>query len=265
VPGMRSRARAPRARLRLGRLLLTVAVAAGAVFAVRAAWTRARSAEACQWRQAAPGIEVGDLRLRDPQARVTAVRADPARCELRAVDAHKGLANLGALASEVCPPTGAAINASFFSRDLTPLGLLIVDGKPSNPIHPPDGWGFFVVRRHRAAILPATDRAPAGVAQALQSKPRLVIDGQIPAFRPQSAHRRSAVGIDAEGRVILAATGGRLTLEQWAACLRDRLGCVNALNLDGGPSTQLTVRGRVSAEIAGQCRVPVFATVAPRG
>jgi hypothetical protein len=245
-------------------LLLMVGLAAGAVFAVRAAWTRARSAGVCEWRETAAGIEVGSLRLREARARVTAVRADLARCDLRVVDAHKGVTNAGAMAPEVCPRTGAAINASFFTDDLTPLGLLIVDGERTNPVHPPDGWGFLVLRGGRAWIVAASNRVARGAAQAVQSKPRLVIDGQIPAFKPQGGYPRSAAGVDSEGRLVLAATAGRLTLEEWAACLRDDLECANALNLDGGPSTQLAVRGRVSADVPGQWRVPVFLTITPR-
>ena len=74
----------------------------------------------------------------------------------------------------------------------------------------------------------------------------------------------TAPGIEVQGRVIFAAAEGALTLEAWAAFLRNTLGCVDALNFDGGPPTQLAVRGKMSLDIPGGWNVPVFITVEAR-
>lgn len=205
------------------------------------------------WQPLAPGMALG--RLTWQETAVTAVRAEPGKCTIRAVYRKEG-----AGAGEVCPKRGAAINASFFDDQFAPVGLLIVDGKTLHRQVRSNGYGLFLLRRGRPAIVLANTPAPAGVTQAIECKPRLVIDGAIPRFKAQPATRRSAVGIDAHGRVLLAASAGGLTLEQWAACLRDGLGCANALNLDGGPSTQLTARGSSNAKIPGAA-VPVFLTI----
>jgi len=198
------------------------------------------------------------------QARVVAVRIDPARWTLRVVDRHQGQADAGATADEVCPSPGAAINASFFDENRAPLGLLIIDGKQRRPRHPVSGWpgggGLFVVRKGKPSILAHTAKVPAGAEYAMQCWPRLVIAGEIPEFKQRPSALRSAVGIDKAGRVLFVASTRYYTFEQWAALLRDQLGCVDALNMDGGPSTQLAVRGKKDIDVPGGWPVPVLLT-----
>jgi len=171
----------------------------------------------------------------------------------------------GARAEDVCPSPGAAINASFFDEDRAPLGLLVIDGKQRHPRHPVRGWpgggGLFVVRKGKPTIIAHTAKVPAGAEYAVQCWPRLVIAGKIPKFKQRPAAVRSAVGIDTNGRVLFAATDGPLTFESWAAVLRDQFSCTEALNLDGGPSTQLTVRGKHDITVPGGWPVPVLLTV----
>jgi hypothetical protein len=69
-----------------------------------------------------------------------------------------------------------------------------------------------------------------------------------PAFVSQSADR-SGIGQTADGTVLLAVTHNRIggagpTLGEWAQIMQ-RLGCVNALNLDGGSSTTLYLGGQL--------------------
>ncbi|MHB9132857.1 MAG: phosphodiester glycosidase family protein [Armatimonadota bacterium] len=218
------------------------------------------------WQSSAHGIEVRSFDRTDNgrKYQVTAVRLDTARCAIRVVDAHRGKPNAGALVSTVCPKDGAAINASFFDDNLAPIGLVVADGKQTKAVRKSSGWGVFLLRDGKARILPADGDIPRRVAQAVECKPRLVVDGIIQRFKVQPAAKRSAVGIDAQGRVLLVASLGLFTLEEWAKFLHDDLGCVNALNLDGGPSTQLAVRGKVKEELSGGWPVPVFITAAPR-
>lgn len=217
-----------------------------------------------QWRQTAPGIEVREL-PGDDGVRVTAVRIDPRQCAFRVAYAHADSAAPGDWAEQVCPAVGVAINASYFADDRTPIGLLVVDGKQLQRHFPVHQWGAFQVRDGQPELVVPTQTVPDGVTQAFECKPRLLVNGQCQRFKPQGPNRRSAVGMDAQGRVILAATAeGYLTLEQWAAFLQQRLQCVNALNLDGGPSTQLAVRGSIDRTVTGGGPVPVFLTVSPK-
>jgi len=216
------------------------------------------------WRATAPGLEVRAFSVKGAYGTVTvnAARIDPALWRLRAADRHQGKAGAGATAEKVCPSPGAAINASFFDENIAPLGLLIIDGKQRYPRHPVTGWpgggGLFVLRNGKPSILAHTAKVPAGADYVVQCWPRLVIKGKIPKFKQRPAALRSAVGIDGKGRVLFAASGGSLTFEAWAAFLRDSLACADALNLDGGPSTQLAVRGTKDVTIHGGWPVPVL-------
>lgn len=70
---------------------------------------------------------------------------------------------------------------------------------------------------------------------------------------------RSAIGLDAAGRVLLIASQGGLSLAAFAEWLAQPVaeggvGCVDAMNLDGGPSTQLAVPGVL--EVLGAYPMP---------
>jgi len=84
----------------------------------------------------------------------------------------------------------------------------------------------------------------------------LVIAGRLPHFKPGES-MRSAVGVTADGQVILAAISrGELSLQDFARALK-AWGCVDALNLDGGPSSQMYVEaGEVKVDVPGGYPVP---------
>ncbi len=63
-----------------------------------------------------------------------------------------------------------------------------------------------------------------------------------------ATHPRSAIGVTADNKVILLALDGRQSYTTGVSTAKlgeimKRLGCVNAMNLDGGGSTTLSVRG----------------------
>jgi uncharacterized protein YigE (DUF2233 family) len=244
----------------IGILLIAVAGYPFLQASLRAA--RDQRAAASAWRQAGPGFEVRAFSRASGlgPARVLVVRVDPARCRIRVVHAGKNVSSSEATADKVCPPRGAAVNASFFAEEpfFKPIGLLICDGKKLQPRLRNADWGIFLVTKKRALVASSREALPAGILQAVESKPRLVLNGKMLRFKPQAEAKRAAVGVDAQGRVILAATEGLLSLEEWARCLREDLNCTNALNLDGGPSAQLTVKGKQSHTIKGGWPVPVF-------
>lgn len=228
---------------------------------------RLADAAAPTWQAVANGIELGHVTVGAGADAVTvvAVRVNPHHCALRVVDYWSGGKRAVKTAADACPKTGAALNAGFFDEHGDPMGLLIEDGKRVRKAITSSNWGvFLLINGHTPRIQLASAPLPCGVTQAVECKPRLVINGAIPNFKAASPTRRSAIGIDAQGRMLLAATDGRLTMEQWATCLRDNLGCRNALNLDGGPSTQLAVRGKVQQTINGGWGMPVFIIAAPK-
>lgn len=222
-----------------------------------------------RWLVASPGIETRVARALGVNGRVevTAVRIDP-RCRIRVVDAHHGIPDGGAQASDVCPPGGAAINANFFDESRNPLGLVLAEGRtisatatyPRSRLQP---WGHFLIAGERPVVRAVAATLPERVTQGVQCGPMLVMGGTLNTFPGDlPSAPRAGVGIDARGRVLFAICERSVTMAQWAACLRDQLGCVDALNLDGGPSAQLALTGSRPFLHNGDI-VPVFLVAEP--
>lgn len=159
----------------------------------------------------------------------------------------------------------ACLNANFFDEQGRALGLLISRGVPLQRIHTGGNTltGIFEVRRNQVRISHRSEFKSEAVIEAVQAGPRLLIGGKATEVRDNSTTKRSGVCIDKKGRLILFAgpswlSGISLT-ELQATLLRPELGCVEALNFDGGGSTQLYV-GSDSAHtlsFSGQDNVPV--------
>jgi hypothetical protein len=221
-----------------------------------------------RWDTAAPGIEVRVLKGTGVygDVAVTALRIDP-RCRIRVVDAHRGVRDAGAMASDVCPAGGAAINANFFDESLNPIGLVIADSNAVSKITFPRSrlkpWGLFLISKGKPRVITNTRNYPKDASQAVQCGPMLVMGGKLNTFPTLPIARRAGVGVDEKGRVIFAISDGSFTMAQWAACLQSELGCVDALNLDGGPSAQLAVTGKERTLVKDGVRVPVFLTAEP--
>lgn len=139
------------------------------------------------------------------------------------------------------------INGGFFSQELRPLGLRVSDTKVLSPLKATKWWGVFFVRNHKPFIVSQKDYRATNVSFAVQSGPRLITDGKILTLKPGVADR-SALGITKSGRVILLATENySLTTTQLAHLMRNAeidggLECIDAINLDGGSSTQIYVK-----------------------
>jgi uncharacterized protein YigE (DUF2233 family) len=251
------------------RTLFAIFAVGVAVAVVWLVWPRPRVAVGPRdgWRPAARGTELREFAIRGVNGAVgvTAVRIDP-RCRIRVVDAHRGIRDGGAQVSDVCPAGGAAINANFFDESLNPIGLVLTDGRtvskttfPKSLLKP---WGHFLIVNGMPAIRPVARRLPAGSTQGVQCGPMLVMGGVLNTFPDLPTAPRAGVGIDAIGRVLFAICDRSVTMAQWAACLRDDLGCVDALNLDGGPSAQLAVTGTETLRRDG-AMAPVFLVAEP--
>jgi uncharacterized protein YigE (DUF2233 family) len=140
-----------------------------------------------------------------------------------------------------------AMNAGMYHADLTPVGLFASRGKVEAPLNLADGAGnffmkpngvFFINRQGQAAVMETTafHAAKPDVAEATQSGPMLVIDGQIhPRFEENGASRfiRNGVGLRDADTVVLAISRSEVSLGSFARLFRDALGCANALFFDG--------------------------------
>lgn len=164
---------------------------------------------------------------------ITAIRADARRVHV----ATGALLDAGAWARRT--QARAVVNGGYFDERNRPLGLRVASGQRTNRLKKAD-WGVFAIRDGRAQIKHTRDYRPSRrTREAMQCGPRLVVAGKTTDLKPQWA-RRSGVGIDARGRVILAVSDGELSFDEWAKIWASPqgLGCVDALNLDGGGSTQ---------------------------
>ncbi|MHA7969095.1 phosphodiester glycosidase family protein [Rhizobium sp. CAU 1783] len=139
-----------------------------------------------------------------------------------------------------------AMNGGMYHDDLSPVGLHIEYGREQAPVSTKAGWGnfhllpngVFYVKDGRAAVAETTRYLKRNPAPdfATQSGPMLVIGGKLhPKFLPDSDSLkiRNGVGVDAEGRVHFVISRDWVNFHQFARLFRDRLGCANALYLDG--------------------------------
>jgi uncharacterized protein YigE (DUF2233 family) len=133
---------------------------------------------------------------------------------------------------------------------MSPVGLLVEDGRQVAPLETRDGAGNFFLKPNgvfiveeggKASVMETGAYAASGIRPrfATQSGPILVIGGAIhPRFEPDGKSRfvRNGVGVRPDGTVVLAITLGKVSLGSFARLLRDRLGCPDALFLDGAIS-----------------------------
>lgn len=164
----------------------------------------------------------------------------------------------------------AIVNASYFNTGLGILGLCLSGGKTVSPLARfSENQGIFAVRSSGEAGLIHKDRFNmSDVTDAIQSGPWLVQDGVVQSFdETDRVTRRSCIGVDKKGRIIIVATDtifSGIKLADLAQVMAAPYGhggfeCVNALNLDGGTSTQLVLRSKGENHlIRGFVNVPVL-------
>jgi uncharacterized protein YigE (DUF2233 family) len=137
----------------------------------------------------------------------------------------------------------AITNAGIFG-DEGPIGLHVERGVELHRLNLRDGGGNFYLKPNGvfsigaggAAVVDATRYRGDGVQVATQSGPLLVAGGVLhPRFAPRSLHAlvRSGIGVRTPDEVWLACTRGAITFYDFAVLYRDRLGCADALYLDG--------------------------------
>lgn len=138
----------------------------------------------------------------------------------------------------------AAINGGFFQPDYRPLGLLIMDGQELNPLRKTD-WGIFMIQDMWPRIIHTKEfQNNAGISQAIQVGPRLVVAGRELRLKKQIA-KRSALGITYKNQIILVNSEDSQVFAQdlahvfWLSEAEGGLECRDAICLDGGGSAQM--------------------------
>jgi uncharacterized protein YigE (DUF2233 family) len=152
-----------------------------------------------------------------------------------------------------------AANAGIYDRKAAPLGLYVENGKTLVPLNlargnpaagnfslQPNGVFAIYPDGHAAVRTSADFKADAKPAQwATQSGPMLLIDGKInPRFDDGSTSLkwRSGVCASSPHEVVFAVSKTPVNFHDFAALFRDKLGCRDALYLDGSIS-QIYVDG----------------------
>lgn len=160
-----------------------------------------------------------------------------------------------------------AVNSNFFDIEHKPLGLVIQNGKTLNPFKKISWWGVFYIKKSRPFIVHSSDYHPdSGIESAVEAGPRLVINGRVAPLKEEIS-AKTVIGIDAEGQVILAITQHPINIRELASFMakpksQGGLECINALNFDGGSSTQLFARFSLfELNLSGISGVPAALTV----
>jgi uncharacterized protein YigE (DUF2233 family) len=226
------------------------------------------------WTEIRNGLETAHVALHHGtvfSSSIVLVRATPARYNIRAIRASQ-FGWQRASVKALCKAAGAVacINSNFFDEQGRALGLVMSRGIIHNKVH--QGGGTLT------GILYATDKENGiahrgsfsfnGVIEAVQAGPRLIASGAIVEGIKESSpsSNLSGVCIDAQSRVSLfrvtsGVFGGSLHSLQKTLIL-PAIGCVEALNFDGGGSSQLFISGEATKpdaeeSLTGEDDVPV--------
>jgi uncharacterized protein YigE (DUF2233 family) len=131
-------------------------------------------------------------------------------------------------------------NAGFFDAKLLPLGLRISNFKKLNNFKNISWWGVFYIQNHQAHIASAkTFSTSNNIEFAIQCGPRLLVNGHKPSLKAGYAERTALCILPNQEVAVVITQYLPMTLPQLAQMLGDApLHCQNAINLDGGSSTQ---------------------------
>lgn len=196
------------------------------------------------WQKLASGIEYQDLEggILTPWSHIYVFRIDLSTNKLVSVTAkHLGMKNASADQFAQYSQGLISVNGGFFDHEFKPLGLRVNNKKLESPLKPISWWGIFYVKNNKPYISNVKHFYYSNqIDFAIQSGPRLLIKGKIPPLK-QGIADRSALGITADGKVIiLVSTNAAMTTDELAHLLKaPPLRCTDAINLDGGSSSQL--------------------------
>ena len=169
----------------------------------------------------------------------------------------------------------AGINAHFFDEIGKPLGLVIKDSKQIQKLHRGGRLltGVFYLKDKKPYITHRSTFKADGVKTALQAGPRLISNGKrLQLAAANATSRRSGIAINKAGEVIIFITlvrfPGTSMRQIQDFLLIPELAIVDALNLDGGGSSQLYMKRnsitKMETLITGGDRVPTAIVIKRR-
>lgn len=202
------------------------------------------------WQTLREGIEY--IQRREPVAKtddwVTVVRIDMTKVNLQVAYGPEHPLSVRAWYDAL--KVDGVINAGFFTEDKKATGIVISNGKRFGQTYKGFG-GMFSIRDGKPQLqwLARTPYvADDHVTQAVQSFPMLILNSALVDGIPDDGarNRRSFIAIDRNGRVLLGTCQSPVwTMGDLAQYLNKNplLNIVSALNLDGGASSGVWLRG----------------------
>lgn len=160
------------------------------------------------------------------------------------------------------------INGSFFDEQSKPLGLIVQNGILIQKLQKGGDTltGVLLATPQKFEIVHRADFSPGRILNAIQAGPRLIARGEEVTGLHESTRptRRSGVCVDTAGRLILFTVRSNFfgipVSDLQRILLHKEIGCVDALNLDGGSSTQFfceTENQDAPLELEGEDKVPL--------
>jgi len=234
---------------------------------LHAAWTFS----ATETRPAPPGLEFVQCQANDGKnnAQLHIVSFSIRTHSLAVMDNPKG--DFDAARAAEKRGAVAAVNGGYFHPDRTPLGLVVRQGVEIHPLEKARLLnGIVVVAKGEVALRrPAEFKASAAVREALQAGPFLIDGGKAVAGLDSTRRAaRTVVFTDGAGHcgVLICKS---VTLAQMAALLATPGAFAGgeisrALNLDGGSSTALWVRGEPPFYVREWKSVRNYLAIVPR-
>jgi len=203
--------------------------------------------EALRFLAVAPGISHATFDVHPPDSEPFsghAFRIDLGEAELRLVPAS-GPSPRQTVEQIASPfPAVVAVNASFFDNDGRAMGLAVSEGRLLATGRRAS-WGALVVSGVDARIVLGSGISdPLAHRLIVQGLPRLVVGGKVPGLKPQVAERTAVCAAGSRVVIVVVSKVESIAFARFLAEPSEKsgLGCSDALNFDGGPSTQLVVR-----------------------
>jgi hypothetical protein len=157
-------------------------------------------------------------------------------------------------------PRVIATNASFFDDADRAMGLVAGAGRAITK------WSALAIDHGQARVVGPESLTKERRNIVVQGTPRLLVGGRIEHLKEQVA-RRTAVCVDGKKLTLVVTTAVEFNaFARFLAAAPEAggAGCTDALNLDGGPSTQLVARiGDLTLDEGGQ-PVPNALALIPR-
>lgn len=234
----------------------------------------------------APPIEtdsgnVQEVAFRGARYYVVAVNLDRARIQMHWKDANGRPYRRAWVLADALSAAGeqviAVVNSGIYTPQDAPKGLHVERGRALVPLNTTDSTsgnffrprpnGVFAVMNDGTALIVRRGAAAALVPrmrEASQSGPRLLENGQTVAPFSDTPLRRTAVCVVGPRRVFIAVSRDPVSLNDVAALFKDRLGCTDALFLDGGAVQALVAPAEGIAMETGRFVGFIAVTAGPR-